>query len=82
LWFESYLSNCLQFVEIKETDCSNSVISHHARNWSMVCCLLSSRATFIFVIYINDITENLQEAKMVSSADDTNVLITRKDEST
>jgi hypothetical protein len=25
LWFKSYLSDCLQFVEIKETDCSNSV---------------------------------------------------------
>jgi hypothetical protein len=25
LWFKSYLSNCLQFVEIKKLDCTNSV---------------------------------------------------------
>jgi hypothetical protein len=25
LWFKSYLSNHVQFVEMKETDCSNSV---------------------------------------------------------
>jgi hypothetical protein len=40
LWFKSYLSNHLQFVEIKETDCSNSVrtvTSHRARKWSTVC---------------------------------------------
>jgi hypothetical protein len=30
LWFKYiYLSNCLQFVEIKETDCSNSVKNNY-----------------------------------------------------
>jgi hypothetical protein len=35
----------------------------------------------LFFIYINDITENVQAAKMVLFADDTNLLITGKDES-
>jgi hypothetical protein len=40
--------------------------------------MLSSRAT-LFLLYINDITDNVQGAKMVLSADDTNLLITGKD---
>jgi hypothetical protein len=35
----------------------------------------------LFLLYINDITENVQGAKMVLFADDTNLLITGKDES-
>jgi hypothetical protein len=34
----------------------------------------------LFLLYINDITENVQGAKMVLFADGTNLLITGKDE--
>jgi hypothetical protein len=55
LWFKSYLSNHFQFVEIKETDCSNSVknsyvIMHESGAWC--AARLSSRATFVFVIHV------------------------------
>jgi hypothetical protein len=40
---------------------------------------LSFGATFIYAIYKNDLTENVQESKLVLFADDTNLLITRKD---
>jgi hypothetical protein len=33
-----------------------------------------------FLLYINNLTENAQGAKLVLFADDTNLLITRKDE--
>jgi hypothetical protein len=34
----------------------------------------------LFLLYINDLTENVQGAKLVLYADDTNMLITGKDE--
>jgi hypothetical protein len=34
----------------------------------------------LFLLYINDLTENVQGAKVVLFADDTNLLITGKDE--
>jgi hypothetical protein len=33
----------------------------------------------LFFMYVNDITENVQGAKMILFADDTNLLITGKD---
>jgi hypothetical protein len=33
----------------------------------------------LYLLYINDLTENVQEANMVLFADDTNLLITGKD---
>jgi hypothetical protein len=36
--------------------------------------------SLLFLLYINDITANVQGAKMVLFADDTNLLITGKDE--
>jgi hypothetical protein len=77
------LSNCLQFVENKETDCNNSVkncyissckkVEHGVPQGSVLRPLLS-------LLYINYITENVQGAKMVLYADDINLLITGKDE--
>jgi hypothetical protein len=73
----------VQFVEIKETGCSNSV-----KNSYISSCKKVERGVpqglvvgpLLFLLYINDITENVQGVKMVLFADDTNLLITRKDE--
>jgi hypothetical protein len=41
---------------------------------------ISFGANFTFDIYINDLTENVQGAKLVLFIYDTNLLITRKDD--
>jgi hypothetical protein len=77
------LSNCFQFVEIKETDCNNSVkISYISPCKKVERCLPKGSAlgSLLTLLYIHDITENVQGAKMVSFAHDTNLLITGKDE--
>jgi hypothetical protein len=40
----------------------------------------SALGPLLFVLYKNDLTENDHESKLVLFADDTNLLITRKDE--
>jgi phosphoribosyl-AMP cyclohydrolase len=54
LWFKTYLSNHLQFVKIKETDCNNSLkavtfIMQESEAWCSA--RLVSRAISIFVTY-------------------------------
>jgi hypothetical protein len=42
------------------------------------CTARLSLEKFLFLLYINDFTENYQRAKLVLIGDDTNLLITRK----
>jgi hypothetical protein len=82
LWFKSYLSNCLQFVGIKETDYSNSVKNSYISSCKKMEHGVpqgSVLGPLLFLLYIDYITENIQGAKMVLFAGDTNLLITGKD---
>ena len=77
MWFKSYLRNRTQFIEISQTDRSNhtrskfqsspTVIAHGVLQDSILGPLL-------FLVYINDLPLNIQEAKLVLYADDTNIL--------
>jgi retron-type reverse transcriptase len=80
-WFQSYLTNRTQFVEISQTD-RNKYTQHRFQS--------SLRATsngipqgsilepLLFLIYINDLPLNIQGAKLILYADDTNVLSVEK----
>ena len=83
MWFKSYLTNTTQFVEISQTDISN-------HSW---CRYQSSlRATahgvpqgsilgpLLFLVYMNDLTSNIQEAKLVLYAGDTKYIGLDKNE--
>jgi hypothetical protein len=82
-WFKTYLSNRYQFVEIGDTDSRNPhkqifkssrmKVKHGILQGSVLGPLL-------FLLYMNGITENVQGAKMVLFADNTNLLITGADE--
>ena len=82
MWFQSYLTNRTQFVEISQTDRSNCtwhkfqssprVIAHGMLQGSILGPLL-------FLEYINDLPLNNQVAKLDLYADNTNILVIDKD---
>jgi hypothetical protein len=62
LWFKSYSPNRLQSVEIKETDCSNSFKNSYTLSYMKVKHSApqgSLLEKILFLLYINDLTENV-----------------------
>ena len=83
MWIKSYLTNRTQFVEISQTERSNRnqhkfqflprVIAHPQPQGSIL-------GSLVFLVHINDLPFNIQEAKLLLYADDTNILIVDKNE--
>jgi hypothetical protein len=81
-WVKSYLTNRTQFVEISNTDGSNCTLSKFQSSPRVTAHEVphgSILGPFLFLVYINDLPMNIQDAKPVIYADDANILVTDND---
>jgi len=84
-WFQSCLKNRTQFVEISQTDKkgrSQHKFQSSLRKITRGVPLGSILDPLLFLIYINDLPLNIQGAKLILYADDTNGLITDRSQDT
>jgi hypothetical protein len=80
--FKSHLTHQVQFVEINQTDHRNSkqnryISSCRERKCGVPNCSILGHP--LFLLYINDLPLNIQQANFVLFEDDTNLFITKKD---
>jgi hypothetical protein len=83
-WFQSYLSNRTQFVEVThlvKKYTQNKYLSSLRKNSSGVPqgCILGP---IPFQLYINDLPKYVQDVQMVLYSDNINILVVDKDENT
>jgi len=81
MWFKSYLTNRTQFVEISQTERSNRN-RHRFQSSSMVTAHGELQGSILgpllFLVHTNYLPFNIQEAKLVLHADDTNISVVDK----
>ena len=70
-WFESYLNNRQQYVQIETSRSKQSLVSCGVPQGSILGPLL-------FLIYINDLNDIVQKSRIIMFADDTNLFFSGK----
>ena len=71
-WFKNYLSNRKQFTSYLNSTSNSEIITHGVPQGSILGPLL-------FLVYINDLPDNLVNSKAILYADDTNLIFLDKD---
>ena len=68
-WFRSYLSDRKQFVVVNEAESAIKILNKGVPQGSIIC-------PFLFIIYMNDLSEFCIQSQPTFFADDTTLLVT------
>lgn len=74
-WISSYVSHRRQFVEIQEVDNKTSNLKSYTSSYKVIKHSIPQRSVLgplLLLLYVNDLPLNVQGAKVVLFADDTN----------
>jgi hypothetical protein len=80
-WFESYLSNCSQFVEITGLE-TNGILNRYSSSLRELAYGVPQGSIvrlILFLFYINDLPGSVHNAEMALCADDINALVLDRD---
>jgi hypothetical protein len=82
LWFESYLTNKRQHIEMNQSDSNNVMVSRYISPCMEIKQVVPHRSVLgplLFLLYLNDLPLNIHGANLVMFADEINVLIMDRD---